>query len=94
MLDAVSADAVLAAQEWDIALALREHGRLRATRAAEAAARSAPGSPAADLLARHRDAARTADESITSRVHALERYAAEVRTADAAYREWRRSLSP
>jgi hypothetical protein len=102
MLDAVTADAVLAAQEWDIAVALREHGQLRAIRAAETEAEagtgtgtgsgSAPGSPAANLLARHRDAARTADESITSRVNALERYAAEVRAADAAYVEWRRRL--
>jgi hypothetical protein len=96
MLDAANADAVLAAQEWDIAVALREHGQLRAMRAAEteaeAGAGSAPGSPAANLLARHRNAARAADESITSRVNALERYAAEVRAADAAYVEWRRRL--
>jgi hypothetical protein len=94
MLDAANADAVLAAQEWDIAVALREHGQLRAMRAAEteAGTGSAPGSPAANLLARHRDAARAADESITSRVNALERYAAEVRAADAAYVEWRRRL--
>ena len=102
MIDAATANAVLGAQEWDIAVALREHGQLRAIReaeaeaageaGAEAAGEPAPGSPAANLLARHRDAARAADESITSRVNALERYAAEVRAADAAYVEWRRRL--
>jgi hypothetical protein len=85
LLDEVAADAALAAQEWDIAVALREQARLRARR--EAVDDPLPGSAAAELLAWHRDAARAAEESITRRVDALERYAAEVRAADEAYRQ-------
>jgi len=87
LLDAVAADAALAAQEWDIALALREHARLRASRAA--AGDPPPGSPAAELLAQHRDMAEAAAESVVRRVAALDRYADEVRATDAAYRHWR-----
>ena len=87
MLDGAATDLALAAQEWDIAVALREHARLRTRRAA--AGEPEAGTPAADLMAEHRDAARAADESVATRVRALERFAAEVRTADAAYRHWR-----
>jgi hypothetical protein len=85
LLDDVSVDSALVSQEWDIALALREQARLRARRAAVGDAE--PGSAAAELLARHRDAARAAEESVSRRVDALERFAAEVRAADAAYRQ-------
>jgi hypothetical protein len=37
------------------------------------------------------EAAQLAKSSITSRVEALERYAAEVAMADAAYRDWRQA---
>ena len=87
MLDDVRADVTLMGQEWDIATALREQARLR-TRRAEAGV-PAPGSAAAELLAQHREAARTAFDSVARRVDALERYAAEVRAADTAYRSWR-----
>ncbi|MGH3170946.1 MAG: hypothetical protein ACRDN0_34380, partial [Trebonia sp.] len=85
LLDEVAADAALAAQEWDIALALREQARLRLRRAE--AGDPVPGTAAAELLARHRDSARAAEASITRRVDALEHYAAEVRAADSAYRQ-------
>lgn len=85
LLDEVAADAALAGQEWDIALALREQGSLRASR--EAVGDPPPGSAGAKLLAQHHDVARAAEESIIRRVVALERYATEVRAADDAYRQ-------
>ena len=111
----------LAAQEWDIAVSLREQARLRARRAeiiravgltspadpgnpspasaalesaAAALASSAPvdstpaSTPADELLRQLTDAARVAERSVTDRVAALERFAAEVRQADAAHRGW------
>jgi hypothetical protein len=73
-------------QEWDIAVTLREQARLRGLRAS--LPELSAGSPAARLLQRHRDAATTAERSVAERVSALERYADEVRQADAAYRDW------
>ena len=87
LLDEVATSAALAAQEWEIALALRDQGQLRGKRAE--LARPRPGTPAAELLGQHRRAARAAERSVVSRIRALERYAAEVRAADAAYRDWR-----
>jgi hypothetical protein len=98
----------LAAQEWDIAVSLRDQARLRARRAeitrstglAEPAGTTpadsttadstpADSTPAAALLRQHLDAARAAGLSVTGRITTLERYAAEVRQADAAYQDWR-----
>jgi hypothetical protein len=88
VLDEATADMALAAQEWDIAVTLREHADLRARRAA--AGTPPAGSPAAGMLAEHQASARAADESVARRVLALERYAGEVRAADAAvYGHWR-----
>jgi hypothetical protein len=87
LLDEPATSAALAAQEWEIALALREQALLRRMRSE--LAEPSPRSPAAQLLEHHRQAARVADQSIADRVSALERYAAEVRQADAAYRDWR-----
>jgi hypothetical protein len=95
LLDEVTA---LAAQEWDIAVSLRDQARLRASRAeitrstglAEPAGPApADSTPAAALLRQHLDAARAGELSVTERITTLERYAAEVRQADAAYRDWR-----
>jgi len=86
LLDGAGGRAALDWQEWDIALALREQARLRGLRGA--LPELSPGSPAARLLQGHRDAAAAAERSIASRVAALERYAEEVRQADAAYRDW------
>jgi hypothetical protein len=93
----------LTAQEWDIAVSLRDQARLRARRAevtrstglAEPAGSTpadstpADSTPAAALLQQHLDAAQAAELSVTGRIATLERYAAEVRQADAAYRDWR-----
>jgi hypothetical protein len=87
LLDELSTSALLAEQEWQIALALREQARLRALRSG--LAEPTPSSPAAELLDDHRRAARAAEQSTADRVAALERYAAEVHGADAAYRDWR-----
>lgn len=85
LLDQTAASVALASQEWDIALALREQARLRARRAE--LAESGPGPVTAVLLDRQDQAAHLADSSIAGRVVALERYATEVREADAAYRD-------
>ena len=87
LLDESATSALLAEQEWQIALALREQARLRALRSGLDEPR--PGSPAAELLDDHRRAARAAEQSTAGRIAALERYAAEVHQADAAYRDWR-----
>jgi hypothetical protein len=87
LLDEPATTAALAAQQSEIADALREQARLRAERSWLAEPR--PGSPAAELLEQHRQAAQAAEESIVARVVALERYAAEVLQADAEYRDWR-----
>ena len=87
LLDEPATTAALAAQQSEIADALREQARLRAERSWLAA--PSPGSPAAELLEEHRQAAQAAEESIAARVAALERYAAEVSQADADYRDWR-----
>jgi len=87
LLDEPATSVLLAEQEWQIALAVREQSRLRALRSGLAEPR--PGSRAAALLADHRRVARAAGQSTADRVAALERYAAEVHGADAAYRDWR-----
>ena len=87
----------LAAQEWDIAVSLRDQARLRAKRAeikrstglAEPADETTADTPATALLRQHLDAAMAAEQSVSERIATLERYAAEVRQADAAYGDWR-----
>ncbi|HME64976.1 MAG TPA: hypothetical protein VKG61_08815, partial [Streptosporangiaceae bacterium] len=69
-----------------IALALREQARLRARRAELSQVHTGP--VAVTLLDRQFRAARLAEASAARRVAALERYACEVRAADAAYRDW------
>jgi hypothetical protein len=86
LLDEPATTAALGAQRSEIANALREQARLRAERSE--LPEPSPNSRAAELLDQHRQAARAADKSIAARVAALERYAAEVRQADAAYRAW------
>ncbi len=79
-------DPALGAQEWDIAVSLREQARLRASRA-EIAPFADPTGPAAELLREHQDAADEAEASTAARVEALERLAATVRTTESAYRD-------
>ena len=91
LLDEPAVSAALADQEWDIAMALREQARLRASRAELSSANA--GAVTAALLDRQFQAAQIADSSIAGRVAALERYAAEVCQADAAYRDWRQATA-
>ena len=87
MLDEPATSALLAEQEWQIALAVREQARLRAMRASVPEPRA--GTAAAELLDDHRRAAREAERRTADRVAALERYAEEVHGTDTAYRDWR-----
>jgi len=79
--------AALAAQEWDIAVSLREQARLRGRRA-ELAAQARLSPSAAGLLRQHQDAADEAERSTTARIEALEDFAATVGAADSAYQGW------
>jgi hypothetical protein len=90
LLDQPAVSLALAAQEWDIAVALREQARLRATRA-ELSAGAGPRTAA--MLAGQARAAQAAEASVAARVAALEGYAAEIREADAAYRDWRQAAA-
>ncbi len=89
LLDAPAVSLALAGQEWDIALILREQARLRATRARLSADGAGPQTAA--VLDHQVQAAELAEASVAARVGALEGYAAEVREADAAYRDWRQA---
>jgi hypothetical protein len=91
LLDQLAASTALAAQEWDIAQALREHARLRARRSELPATGAGPVTDG--LLDRQSQAAHLADSSVAGRVAALERYAAEVREADGAYRDWEQAAA-
>jgi hypothetical protein len=92
LVDQPAVSATLTEQEWDIALALREQAALRAERAERAGlSRRAAGPRTAQQLDRQFRAAQAAEDSIASRVAALERYVAEVREADVAYRDWQQA---
>ena len=91
-------------QEWDTPWALREQAGLRAKRAELAGGhpgylsrrggRPAAG-PAGGPAARPPRSGRASppEDSVASRVAALERYVAEIREADAAYRDWRQATA-
>jgi hypothetical protein len=74
--------------EWEIATALRRVTRLRAIHAAQRPV----GSMTVSVLESQRRALDVAQEATAARAAALERFAAEVATADAAYRDWRDAL--
>jgi SAM-dependent methyltransferase len=86
LLDESGGSSALAWQEWDIAVTLREQTRLRGLRAS--LPELGAGTSAARLLQRQHEAAVAAERSVAERVSALERYAEEVREADAAHRDW------
>jgi hypothetical protein len=91
LLDQHATCTALASQEWDIAVALREQAQLRARRAELSA--SGAGPQTAAVLNRQGHVAQLAEASITRRVEALERYAAEVGAADSAYRDARHAVA-
>ena len=88
LVDQPAVSAALTEQEWDIALALREQAGLRAERAELSGLSALSG-----LLDRHVEAAQAAEDSVASRVAALESYVAEIREADAAYRDWQQAAA-
>jgi len=89
LVDQSATRIALAAQEWDIAVALREQARLRARRAE--LSETSSGAATAALLDHHSQAGQLAEASIADRVAALERYADEIGLADAAYRDWQQA---
>lgn len=82
-------ESVLRRHEWEIAIALRDITELRVAYASTA---PEPGPITTAVLDSHKRALTLAWNAMTSRVSALERYATEVSTADAAQRDWRGAL--
>jgi hypothetical protein len=74
--------------EWEIATALRRVTGLRAIHAAQRPA----GSMTVSVLQSQQRALDVAQEATAARTAALERFAAQVASADAAYRDWRDAL--
>jgi hypothetical protein len=74
--------------EWEIATALRRVTGLRAIHAAQRPA----GSMTESVLAAQQRALDVAQEATAARAAALERFAAQAASADAAYRDWREAL--
>jgi hypothetical protein len=89
IVDRAAVSRILAGQQRDIAAALREQAQLRARRAELPAFPAGPMT--AEVRGRLADAAQVAESSLTGRIGALERYAAEIREADAAYRDWQQA---
>jgi hypothetical protein len=87
LLDRAAGEMVLRWHEWDIAAALREITRLRTEFAAGAAA-GAAGPLAAAVLDSQQRALTLARDATEARVGALEHYAAQVESADAAQQDW------
>ncbi|GAA0983388.1 hypothetical protein GCM10009555_055050 [Acrocarpospora macrocephala] len=80
LLDAADHEVILPVEEWEIAKALSRVARLRADQAQLLAGGVA--APVEEALAPMRETLDTVVASVTSRVEALERYAARVREAD------------
>jgi hypothetical protein len=76
--------------EWQIAIALRDITDLRAEYEFNAAASAGPMTDS--VLAPQHRALRLAQDTIESRVTALERYAAEVLAARSAFQDWQDAL--
>lgn len=92
-LDDAANVAILSAQEWDIARLLRDVSQLRAEHG-RISARAPQQAPAVAEVARpQREILRQVHDAVTARVEALEGYAARVRAADEAYRNWQQALA-
>ncbi|MEO3782262.1 hypothetical protein ABGB12_02955 [Actinocorallia sp. B10E7] len=85
LLDDVRNTVTLPAQQWEIAQTLMELDRL--TDEHEGARTDDPR--VAELLAPQKEVLRLATASVTERIAALERYAAQTRAADDALEQWR-----
>ena len=91
LLDRAAGDMTLRRHEWEIAVALREMTELRA-QIADHHRDGTPGPMTAAVLDRQQAHLDESLGSARSRIEELERYAAQVKMADAAERDWRRSL--
>ena len=89
LLDFVT-EGTLRRHEWEIAVALRDITELRTEHEFNAADSMGPMTDA--VLQPHQRALQLAQDAISSRVTALERYAAQVGTAGTAYRDWQDAL--
>jgi hypothetical protein len=89
-LPEIVAESTLRWHEWEIAVALRDITELRAEYDVNAAASAGPMTDA--VLEPQQRALQLAQDAIVSRVTALERYAAEMRTAGITYRDWQDAL--
>jgi hypothetical protein len=83
-------DGTLRRHEWEIAVALRDITELRTEHEFNTADSMGPMTDA--VLQPHQRALQLAHDAISSRVTALERYAAQVSTAETAYRDWQDAL--
>jgi hypothetical protein len=83
-------EGTLRRHEWEIAVALRDITELRTEHEFNAADSMGPMTDA--VLQPHQRALQLAQDAISSRVTALERYAAQVSAARTAYRDWQDAL--
>jgi hypothetical protein len=90
-LDRAAEELELRRHEWDVAKALRKISRLCSELEASTKDGS-PGPATADVLNSQHRALTLATDATTSRISALERYAAELKAADAAESDWRTAL--
>ncbi|MDQ2811474.1 MAG: hypothetical protein M3Z75_06225 [Actinomycetota bacterium] len=86
----VVTESTLRRHEWETAVALRDITELRTEHEFNAADSRGPMTDA--VLQPHQRALQLAQDAISSRVTALERYAAQVSLAETAYRDWRDAL--
>ena len=84
-------ESVLRRHEWDVAIALRKISALRSELDASTKG-GLPGPRTAAVLNSQRNALGVATDATTSRISALERYATELKMADAAERDWRAAM--
>jgi hypothetical protein len=89
-LPGIVAEGTLRRHEWEIAVALRDITDLRAEHESSVADSLGPMTDA--ILQPHQRALQLAQDAISSRVTALERYAAQVSAAETAYRDWQDAL--
>jgi hypothetical protein len=83
-------EGTLRRHEWEIAVALRDKTEMRTEHEFNAADSMGPMTDA--VLQPHQRALQLAQDAISSRVTALERYAAQVSAAGTAYRDWQDAL--
>jgi hypothetical protein len=86
----IVAEGTLRRHEWEIAVALRDITDLRAEHEFNAADSRGPMTDA--VLQPHLQALQLAQDAISSRVTALERYAAQVSVGETAYRDFQDAL--